>query len=83
MFPPIHLVSPLVVYWGKLIGLLNFPEGEKIVLNLKKCKEMVLDFRKNKSVVPPLEVNGHVFERVKSYKLLGMWIDNGKLTLNT
>jgi hypothetical protein len=37
---------------------------------------MVIDFRKNKSVIPPLEVNGHVFERVKSCKLLGMWIDN-------
>ena len=37
---------------------------------------MVIDFRKNKSVIPPLEVNGHVFERIKSYKLLGMWIDD-------
>ena len=37
---------------------------------------MVIDLRKNKSVVPPLEVNGHVFERIKSYKLLGMWIDD-------
>jgi hypothetical protein len=37
---------------------------------------MVIDFRKNKSVIPPLEVNGHVFETVKSYKLLGMWIDD-------
>ena len=47
-----------------------------MVLNLKKCKEMVIDFRKNKSVIPPSEVNGHVFERVKSYKLLDMWIDD-------
>ena len=47
-----------------------------MTLNLRKCKEMVIDFRKNKSVIPPLEVNGHVFERVKSYKLLGMWIDD-------
>ena len=56
-----------------------------MVLNLKKCKEMVIDFRKNKSVIPPSEVNGHVFERVESYKLLGMWTDddlNGKPTLN-
>ena len=37
---------------------------------------MVIDLRKNKSVIPPLEVNGHVFERVKSYKILGMWIDD-------
>ena len=65
---------------GGLLGEINmvvkFTEDEKITLNLKKCKEMVIDFRKNKSVIPPLEVNGHVFERVKSYKLLGMWIDD-------
>ena len=65
---------------GGLLGEINmvvkFTEDEIITLNLKKCKEMVIDFRKNKSVIPPLEVNGHVFERVKSYKLFGMWIDD-------
>ena len=61
---------------GKINRIVKFTEDEKMVLNLKKCKEMVIDFRKNKSVIPPLEVNGHVFERVKSYKLLGMWIDD-------
>jgi hypothetical protein len=56
---------------------------KKMTLNLKKCKEMVIDFRKNKSVIPPLEVNGHVFERDKSYKLFGMWIyDNLKWKTN-
>ena len=57
---------------GKNNRIVKFTEDEKMVLNLKKCKEMVIDFRKNKSVIPPLEVNGPVFERVKSYKLLGM-----------
>ena len=47
-----------------------------MALNLKKCKKIVIDFRKNKSVIPPLEVNGHMLERIKSYKLLGMWIDD-------
>ena len=56
--------------------VVKFTEDEKMTLNLKKYKEMVIGFRKNKSVIPPLEVNGHVFERVKSYKLLGMWIDD-------
>jgi hypothetical protein len=45
---------------GGLLGEINmvvkFTEDEKITLNLKKCKEMVIDFRKNKSVIPPLEV---------------------------
>jgi hypothetical protein len=37
---------------------------------------MVIDFQKNKFVIPSLEVNGHMFERVQSYKLLDMWIDD-------
>ena len=63
------------LFW-KINRIFKFTEDEKVVLNLKKCKEMVIDFRKNKSVISPLEVNGHVFERVKSYKILGMWIDD-------
>jgi hypothetical protein len=61
---------------GKINRVVKFTEYEKMALNLKECKEMVIDFRKNKSVIPPLEVNRHVFERVKSYKLLGMWFDD-------
>ena len=45
-------------------------------LNLKKCKEMVIDFRRNKTVMPPTEVGNHVFKKVNSYKLLGLWIDD-------
>ena len=61
---------------GKINRVVKFTEDEKMTLNLKKCKEMVIDFLKNKSVIPPLEVNAHVFESVKSYKFLGMWIDD-------
>jgi hypothetical protein len=61
---------------GKINRVVKFAEDEKMTLNLKKCKEMVIDFLKKKSVIPPLEVNGHVFESVKSYKFLGMWIDD-------
>ena len=45
---------------------------------------MIIDFRKNVTVIPPLEINSHVFERVKCYKLLGLWIDdNLKWSTNT
>ena len=60
----------------KIYRIVKFTKDGKMVINLKKCKEMVIDFWKNKSVIPTLEVNGHVFEKVKSYKLLGMWIDD-------
>ena len=37
---------------------------------------MTIDFRKNVTVIPPLEMNSQVFERVECYKLLELWIDD-------
>jgi hypothetical protein len=31
-----------------------FAKHEKMELNVKKCKEMILDFRKNKTTIPPI-----------------------------
>ncbi len=44
-------------------------------LNYKKCMEMIIDFRKNISPIPPIYVGGHNVSRTKSYKLLGIWLD--------
>ncbi len=60
----------------KINSVVKITEDERMALNLGKCKEVVIDFRKNKSDIPALEINGYVFERVKSYKLLGLWIDD-------
>jgi hypothetical protein len=54
----------------------NFAETERMELNPKKCKEMILDFRKNKTVIPATKVTGCTLERVSSYKLLGVWLDD-------
>ena len=51
-----------------------------------KCKEMEIGFRKNKTIIPQLEIenNLHVLGKVTSYKLLGLWIDdNLKWNTNT
>ena len=45
-------------------------------LNVKKTKEMVVDFRKNRTQIRELEVNGESVERVETYKYLGVHIDN-------
>jgi hypothetical protein len=37
----------------------NFIDDEKMELNLKKCNGMVIDFRRNKTIIPPLVINGH------------------------
>ncbi len=53
-------------------------------LNLKKCKEMIIDFRRQKTVIPCLKVAGTTLERVTCFKLLGLWIDdNLKWNTNT
>ena len=49
---------------------------QKMKLNLKKCKEMLLDFRKCGTCIPSLKFNDTTLERVPSFKLLGLWIDN-------
>ena len=45
-------------------------------LNVSKTKELIIDFRKNKSVICPVVINGDVVEVVSNYKYLGTVIDN-------
>ena len=53
-------------------------------LNLKKCKKMILDFRRQKTAIPYLKVEETTLERVTCFKLLGLWIDdNLKWNTNT
>ena len=50
-------------------------------LNVRKTKELVIDFRKNATVPPNLFIDGMKVERVDQYKYLGTIIDN-KLNFN-
>ena len=43
-------------------------------LNPTKCKEMQIDFRKNRGTSIPLESEGKQFEVVKSAKILGLTV---------
>ena len=61
---------------SKVKSVLRFTEEDRMELNQTKCKEMTIDFRKNVTVIPPLEMNSQVFERVECYKLLELWIDD-------
>ena len=45
-------------------------------LNERKCKEMLIDFRRNRSVIPPISIGEQNISCVKSYKLLGLWLDD-------
>ena len=59
-----------------LESVLQFTNDENMQLNFKKCKEMHIDFRKNKTVIPPTTLGEQSLTKVRSYKLLGIWFDD-------
>lgn len=50
-------------------------------MNMRKTKELLIDFGRKAKPVPQLTLNGEVVERVSSYEYLGTTIDSG-LTFN-
>ena len=61
---------------SKVNKVKEFADEEKMELNLKKCKEMIIDFRRNKTIIPLIVIDGQQLERVTAYKLLGLWVDD-------
>ena len=57
-------------------NIIQFTENEQMELNVKKCKEMLVDFRKTKTVIPPVYIGQQPMCRVKTYKLLGFWMND-------
>ena len=45
-------------------------------LNISKCKELVIDFVKDKQDFPPLIINGTAVERVSSAQVLGLIVQD-------
>ena len=52
-------------------------EEHFLQINVKKTKELLIDFRRKADPVPQLTLNNEVVERVDNYKYLGTIIDNG------
>ena len=59
-----------------LDSVVQFTKDNKMQLHLNKCKEMQIDFRMNKTVIPPVKINNQSLNIVRSYKLLGLWFDD-------
>ena len=53
-----------------------FAHQERMELNAKKCKEMIIEFRKNMVFIPETRIGNQPIPRVNSYKLLGTWLDD-------
>ena len=50
--------------------------------NLKKTKEMIIDFRKSKALPDPIIINDHTVERVCTYKYFGVMLNNDLSWIN-
>ena len=51
-------------------NVFHFTKDERMELNGKKCKEMLIDFQKKITEIPLINIGDDKICRVKSYKLL-------------
>ncbi len=69
--------SPIGNTQRSVNNVVQFAKDERMELIGKKCKEMLIDFRKKKTdEIPLFNIGDDKISRVKSYKLLGIWIDD-------
>uniref|UniRef100_A0A670JPL4 Reverse transcriptase domain-containing protein n=1 Tax=Podarcis muralis TaxID=64176 RepID=A0A670JPL4_PODMU len=61
-------------YRKEVQGLIQWCKENNLMLNTKKTKELIIDFRRKKSAFLPLHINGEEVERVGSFKYLGIYI---------
>ena len=54
----------------------------KLQLNIEKCKEMIIDFKKQKDSFDPISVKGKEFDVVNHAKILGVTVSNNLLWNN-
>lgn len=58
-------------YRAEVERLLGWCSENNLSLNIKKTKELIIDFRRKQEQHPPLFINGEEVERVSSFKFLG------------
>ena len=70
-------VTPLLVTPLLVNDIYNYASTRGMRLNLKKCKEMVINFLQYRlPFLDVLQVGRNTIERVSSYKLLGFYLNN-------
>lgn len=61
-------------YQDEVQQLFKWCKDNNLALNTTKTKELIIDFRKNKTAVQPLLINGDYVERVTVFRCLGVYI---------
>ena len=51
-------------------------QDNNLSLNVSKTKELIVDYRKRPAEQAPINIDGAVVERVKSFKFFGVYITN-------
>ena len=63
-------------YRNEVSKLVQWCEDNSLVLNVKKTKEMIFDFRRDRKHIEPIEIHNETVDIVTEYKYLGTCIDN-------
>ena len=61
---------------SKVNKVKKFTDDKKMELTFKRCKEIIIDFRKNKTIIPLTVIDSQQLKRGHSSKLLGLWVDD-------
>ena len=64
------------VYREEVDKMVAWCSTNNLELNVSKTKEMIIDFRRNKTPISALSLKGQVVEQVDSFKFLGVHISN-------
>ena len=63
-------------YRQEVSDMVEYSDNNDLLLNAPKCKELVIDFRINKTPIVPLTIKGENIEIVKESKFLGTIISD-------
>ena len=70
------IADPEKEYRSEVKKLEEWCDENNLELNVSKTKEIIVDFRKNKSETPALEIQGQIVEQVENFKFLGTVINS-------
>ena len=63
-------------YRHEIENIVSWCDNNNLFLNVSKTKEMIIDFKNNKSNIQPIIINNTEVEQVEVFKFLGIYLTN-------
>ena len=63
-------------YRQEINSIVHWCDENNLILNVSKTKELIIDFKKNKSPIEPLIINEKEVEIIDVFKFLGVYVTN-------